>query len=311
MLRIYSVAHAVYQLPFGRNKRWGKNLNSFVNAVIGNWQVGSIVQAHGGFPLTIFSDDASGTNSRGSRANCNAPPHVFGRKPAFDASSGQFIGFQWFDPASYGPAVPGTFGTCGVGTVRGPGLRTADLSVQKEFPLSESKSVGIPGRVLQRYKHSHFEFSQHMAELQTRPGRQLARRAQHTVRAEVLLLTAACLVGINTHDVPHLLYQSGVSPGLGVSARLRKNSKNTPKSHSYSLMVHGFTARLAPSMPSLRLRRNVASESSHIMPAGSLPTVHRLPFAPLKFAEGGCFFAPHALVSVMCLPTIWLVPSLH
>jgi hypothetical protein len=142
----YDVTHllsgsAVYQLPLGRNKRWGKNLNSFVNAVIGNWQVGSIVQAHGGFPLTIFSDDASGTNSRGSRANCNASPHVFGRKPAFDASSGQFIGFQWFDPASYGPAVPGTFGTCGVGTVRGPGLRTADLSVQKEFPLSESKSL--------------------------------------------------------------------------------------------------------------------------------------------------------------------------
>jgi hypothetical protein len=33
--------------------------------------------------------------------------------------------------------VPGTFGTCGVGTVRGPGLSTADLSIQKEFPLSE------------------------------------------------------------------------------------------------------------------------------------------------------------------------------
>jgi hypothetical protein len=132
---------AVYQFPLGHNKRWGKNLNSLVNAVIGNWQVSSIVQAHGGFPLTILSDDASGTNSRGSRANCNASPHVFGRKPAFDASSGQFIGFQWFDPASYGPAQTGTFGTCGVGTVRGPGLRTTDLSVQKEFPLSESKSL--------------------------------------------------------------------------------------------------------------------------------------------------------------------------
>ena len=41
----YDVTHllsgsAVYQLPLGRNKRWGKNLNSFVNAVIGNWQVG-------------------------------------------------------------------------------------------------------------------------------------------------------------------------------------------------------------------------------------------------------------------------------
>ena len=142
----YDVTHvlsgyAVYELPVGRNRRWGRNLNPLVNAVIGNWQVGGIGQFHGGFPLTIFADDASGTNSRGSRANCLAPPHVFGRKPAFKASTGQFIGFQWFDPASYGPAVPGTFGTCGVGTVRGPGLRTGDLSVQKEFPLSESKRL--------------------------------------------------------------------------------------------------------------------------------------------------------------------------
>jgi hypothetical protein len=140
----YDVTHlitgyAVYELPIGRNRRWGKTLNPVLNAVIGNWQMGNIVQLHGGFPLTIFADDASGTNSRGSRANCLALPHVLGRKPAF--SSGQFIGFQWFDPASYGPAAPGTFGTCGVGTVRGPGLRTADLSVQKEFPLSESKKL--------------------------------------------------------------------------------------------------------------------------------------------------------------------------
>ena len=28
-----------------------------------------------------------------------------------------------------------------MGTIRGPGLRTADLSVQKEFPLSESKRL--------------------------------------------------------------------------------------------------------------------------------------------------------------------------
>jgi Carboxypeptidase regulatory-like domain/TonB dependent receptor len=142
----YDVTHvlassAVYELPIGGERRWGKNLHPVVNAVIADWQFGAIVQLHGGFPLTIVADDASGTNSRGSRANCVAPPHVFGRKPALDPSNGQFMGFQWFDPASYGPAVPGTFGTCGVGTVRGPGLSTGDLSIQKEFPLSEFKRL--------------------------------------------------------------------------------------------------------------------------------------------------------------------------
>jgi hypothetical protein len=77
---------------------------------------------------------------RESRANCIAAPHVFGRKPAY-AAPGHFIGFQWFDAASYGPADPGTFGTCGVGTARGPGLRTANISVLKEFPWSESKRL--------------------------------------------------------------------------------------------------------------------------------------------------------------------------
>jgi hypothetical protein len=142
----YDVAHVlssyvIYELPVGHNKKWGRNLNSFINAAIGGWQLGGIIQFHGGFPLTIYADDASGTNSRGSRANCVAPPHILGRKPVPDPFTGQFGGFQWFDPASYAPAVPGTFGTCGVGTVRGPGLRTADLSVQKEFPLGESKRL--------------------------------------------------------------------------------------------------------------------------------------------------------------------------
>jgi hypothetical protein len=117
------------------------SLHPLVHAAIADWQVGDIVQLHGGFPLTILANDVSGTNSRGSRANCLAPPHIFGRKPAVDPSNGRFMGFQWFDPASYGPAVPGTFGTCGVGTVRGPGLATADLSIQKEFPLSELKRL--------------------------------------------------------------------------------------------------------------------------------------------------------------------------
>ena len=146
----YDVTHVLssymlYEVPFGRNKRWGRNLNPLANAVVGDWELGGIVQFHGGSPLTIDAADASGTSSRGSRANCIAPPRVFGGKPASDPFTGQFSGFQWFDPASYAPVVPGTFGTCGVGTVRGPGLHTANLSVQKEFPLSEFKRLEFRG----------------------------------------------------------------------------------------------------------------------------------------------------------------------
>jgi Carboxypeptidase regulatory-like domain len=129
-------AYAVYELPVGRGKKFGGSLNSAVNAVVGNWQVSGIFQARSGFPLTISGGDASGTNSRGARANCIAPAEVFGKR-----SVPGVLGYQWFNPTAYSSAPPATFGTCGVGTVRGPGMGTVDLSFQKFFPITESKRL--------------------------------------------------------------------------------------------------------------------------------------------------------------------------
>jgi hypothetical protein len=128
--------YAVYELPVGRGKKFGGNLHPVANAVVGNWQLSGIYQARTGFPLTIFGGDASGTNSRGARANCIGPSKVFGRHTVPGV-----LGFQWFDPTPYGPAAPATFGSCGVGTVRGPGLNTLDMSFQKFFPVTEGKRI--------------------------------------------------------------------------------------------------------------------------------------------------------------------------
>lgn len=127
--------YAVYDIPFGKGRKYGKDINPVVNAFVGDWTVSGIYSLHSGFPLTISAGDASGTNSRGSRANCNAPANVFGKQ---NYASG---GYQWFDPTSYGPPTPGTFGSCGVGTVRGPGLNTLDLSLLKSFPIKERAKV--------------------------------------------------------------------------------------------------------------------------------------------------------------------------
>ncbi|HVN78662.1 MAG TPA: TonB-dependent receptor [Terriglobia bacterium] len=137
----YDVTHvltsyAVYELPVGRGKKFGNRWNPVLNGVAGNWQLSGILQLRGGFPLTISASDASGTFSRGPRANCNGPAQVFGSSQ--NAPDG---GLQWFDPSPYGSPATGTFGTCGIGTVRGPGLRTANLSLQKEFPIGERRRL--------------------------------------------------------------------------------------------------------------------------------------------------------------------------
>jgi hypothetical protein len=128
-------SYATYDIPVGRGRAFGKNMNKLVDAVAGGWQVNGILSLHTGFPLTISASDASGTNSRGSRANCIAPVHILGEQ---NSPSG---GYQWFDPSAFGPAAPGTFGTCGVGTVRGPGLHTLDLSLAKFFSFTERQKL--------------------------------------------------------------------------------------------------------------------------------------------------------------------------
>jgi hypothetical protein len=123
--------YAIYDLPFGRSRKYGKDMNKALNAVAGDWSISGIYILHGGFPLTISAGDASGTKSRGPRANCIAPGNQFGTQ---NSPAG---GYQWFDPKSYAAPSPHTFGTCGVGTIRGPGLSTLDLSFLKNFSFTE------------------------------------------------------------------------------------------------------------------------------------------------------------------------------
>ncbi|HJT00548.1 MAG TPA: TonB-dependent receptor [Terriglobales bacterium] len=137
-------AYAVYELPYGKGKRFGSNAPAVVRAIAGGWSINPIFSVHTGFPLALydFGSDPTGTGSRGLRPDCNGPFHTFGRKQAFDSSTGAFIGYQWFDPTSFSAPPLGQFGTCPAqGPIRGPGYFDMDLSLQKNFRITESKYV--------------------------------------------------------------------------------------------------------------------------------------------------------------------------
>ena len=140
-------AYATYDLPFGRGRTFGSNMNKAVNAFVGGWQVNGILSFHGGFPLTVTGSDASGTNSRGTRANCNSPAIIYGQQ------NSPLGGYQWFSPASFSQPLAGTFGTCGVGTLRGPGLATADLSASKQFFVTEHQNIEFRAEFINATNH--------------------------------------------------------------------------------------------------------------------------------------------------------------
>jgi hypothetical protein len=128
--------YAIYELPFGRGKKFGNDMNKVANAVLGGWTVSPILSVHTGFPMALYTNanDPTGTNARSLRPNCNGTNTVFGRRQ-FTGTGG---GFLWFDPSNYTDPTT-TFGTCApqLGSLRGPGFYNWDISLQKNFQLTE------------------------------------------------------------------------------------------------------------------------------------------------------------------------------
>jgi Carboxypeptidase regulatory-like domain len=130
-------AYAVYELPLGQGRKFGSGMNKGVNAVVGGWTVSPILSLHTGFPMALYNNggDPTGTFSGGIRPDCNGINQVYGRSPAPAGTGG---GFLWFNPANYTNNTSG-FGTCApqLAGLRGPGLYNWDISLQKNFQLSE------------------------------------------------------------------------------------------------------------------------------------------------------------------------------
>jgi hypothetical protein len=130
--------YLTYDLPFGRKRTYGGNLNPVVNAILGDWQINSIFNVHSGFAITAQAPDSSQTGSGFPRANCVGSPEQGSHEPV---TVNGVTGLQWLDPNSVAVPATGTFGNCAVGSFRGPGLSTMDLGLSKFFPITERQSL--------------------------------------------------------------------------------------------------------------------------------------------------------------------------
>ncbi|HLJ48319.1 MAG TPA: carboxypeptidase regulatory-like domain-containing protein [Bryobacteraceae bacterium] len=136
-----------YDLPYGKNRTYGKDGNKVVNAILGDWSVNAIVTIHGGFPISMLDWAGDpGTGSFQPRPDCISPSKQtpFNNFAQFDANGAPIQatgGYRWFDPSTMRDPAPGHFGNCGVSTERGPGIRQFDLGVSKFFPITERQKV--------------------------------------------------------------------------------------------------------------------------------------------------------------------------
>lgn len=136
-LRFMFVPSFTYQLPFGRNRHFGSGWNKPVDALIGGWQLGGVYTAHSGYPLTIkYNQDTSGTGQRSYRVDVVGTP----QDPHQIGPNLSYLGI-----GAYAAPPKGTYGNIGVGTERGTDMSRFDLSLSKQFHITESKYFELRG----------------------------------------------------------------------------------------------------------------------------------------------------------------------
>ena len=165
-------SYVTYQLPFGKGKQFGHDMPTALNAVLGNWEIGGIVTLHSGNALTLNNFGGWGVGGNSDNTNgvgpetlanlpdCNGPVHILNQRvPAANGAAGYIQYLENSQTASTQPAAPNTFGTCSVGNVRGPSYANVDLSLHKDFLITESKRLEFRFEALNAFNHPVWDFT--------------------------------------------------------------------------------------------------------------------------------------------------------
>jgi hypothetical protein len=148
-------ASVLYNLPFGKGKRYGGTWNGATNAILGNWQLTLIERATSGFPLFVVdSGDGSGVffsynGNTLQRPNEVGDPNKAGPVAANPTCSapGEIHTLQhWFNPCAFAQAPLGELGTAPRAPVYGPRFVNTDFSVIKDFPLTFREGMNLQFR---------------------------------------------------------------------------------------------------------------------------------------------------------------------
>src|SRR5208283_1985601 len=129
-LRQTFVTGFTYQLPVGKGRHFGTNMNPVLNQMVGGWGLNGILTLRGGIPLSLGYNGCEGVwNSCRpdivAGQNANAAP-AGGRTPA-----------QWFNTTAVTVPAPLTGGDAGPFNIRAPGASTLDAALFKTFRMTE------------------------------------------------------------------------------------------------------------------------------------------------------------------------------
>ena len=139
------IVSAVYELPFGKGTR--RAPRGIRALLAGGWTVGTLTMIQSAVPLTaVTNTNTSFAFSAGSqRANVARDPNL----PANQRSV-----TRWFDTSVFSQPASFTFGNEGVGILRSGRWVNSDLSLLRNFAVSERAHLQLRGEFLNAFNHT-------------------------------------------------------------------------------------------------------------------------------------------------------------
>ncbi len=124
-------ANVVYELPFGTGKPLVNTSHGWLNAIVGGWQVSSIMRFTSGLPTVVSGDSVWNTNYWQNSLGIITGPVKSGQTSDENGVPSMFANTS--TSTSFADAWPGATGTRAA--LRLPGIKNIDLAATKSFHL--------------------------------------------------------------------------------------------------------------------------------------------------------------------------------
>jgi hypothetical protein len=136
---LVNVSSVVYQLPFGKGRKFATGLNPVTEALFGGWEINAIDSAHTGSAINVNYGPAAANDVTGSIADYRGlavlRPNVSGT--SVDQRKGALVNTYFAGYTFATPPASAPFGNAGRNAFRAPGLWQLDTGINKSFVVRE------------------------------------------------------------------------------------------------------------------------------------------------------------------------------
>ena len=148
--RLRFTASFSYELPFGRGRKFLGQSPRWADALLGGWQAGGIVTMRGG----EYRAPSGNVSANRGRSDRNRPDRI----AAANLARGERAVTRWFDTSAFRSQTFGAFGNSGEGVLAMPGANNWDLSLLKDFRLTETLRLQFRSEFFSAFNHPNYGY---------------------------------------------------------------------------------------------------------------------------------------------------------